>query len=518
MKRSVPDLGRNTDGAVAPTVALSLVALIAIAGVGFDYARLANMDTELQNAADQAALAAAAQLDRGSGACARAAAAASGMVRNETMFAKKTANDGLDVTIFQNGVDDTTCDSTGNVRFWQDKAKTTPADSDANARFVEVQVNSRVAAYALTPIVAVFQSDAISAIAFAGVGSAICKVPPLMICNPAGTSNFVPTPGVGIKVVAHQGGQSWSAGNFGFLNVGQANNGAPDLLGAMAYQDATLTCQGVDTGDVDTGATVPAIDAANTRFDIYNFGGGSGSTLGACVNNGACPAALNVVKDLVRNQAASGGNACKIHNNGWHLPANQLRPVQTAGNDPLRAFQDPAQPTIDAMGLPRDNCHYTSYGQACTGGRIGDGSWARGDYFDKYHPTVRPANVSTITRYQTYLWEIQQNTIPNGVAAGGGGDRQYGQPVCSSGTLDPTRDRRVFTVAIASNCPSLSGSSVPVQISKWVDMFFVEPGSTDRGNGVTNDEIYLEAIREIETAGDGTNAQLIRRDVPYLIE
>ena len=142
----------------------------------------------------------------------------------------------------------------------------------------------------------------------------------------------------------------------------------------MAYQDASLTCQSVDTGDVDTGATVPAIDAANTRFDIYNFGGGSGSTLGACINNGACPAALNVVKDLVRDQAASGNNACKIHGNGWHLPANQFRPVQTAGTDPMRSFQDTTQSTIDAMGLPRDNCHYTSYGQACTGGRIGDGN------------------------------------------------------------------------------------------------------------------------------------------------
>ena len=517
MKRSVSKLCRNTDGAVAPTVALSLIALVAIAGVGFDYARLATMDSELQNAADQAALAAAAQLDREAGACARAAEAASAMVRNETMFAKKTATDGLDVTIYQNAVDDTTCDATGNVRFWQEKEKINAATTDANARFVEVQVNSRVAGYALTPIVAIFQSPAISAVAFAGVGSAICKVPPLMICNPAGTSNFVPTPGVGIKVVAHQGGQSWSAGNFGFLNVGQANNGAPDLLGAMAYQNASLTCQSVDTGDVDTGATVPAIDAANTRFDIYNFGGGSGSTLGACINNGACPAALNVVKDLVRDQASSGNNACKIHNNGWHLPANQFRPVQAAGTDPLRTFQDPGQSSIDAMGLPRDNCHYTSYGQACTGDRIGDGKWARGDYFDKYHPSIRPANVSTITRYQTYLWEIQQSRIPHGVSAGGG-DRQYGQPVCSSGTLDPTRDRRVFTVAIASNCASLSGTSVPVQISKWVDMFFVEPGASGRGNGVTNDEIYLEAIREVETAGDGTNAQLIRRDVPYLIE
>ena len=63
MMRSGPRIFRNTDGAVAPTVALSLVALIAAGGIAFDYARMASMDTELQNAADQAVLAAASQLD-----------------------------------------------------------------------------------------------------------------------------------------------------------------------------------------------------------------------------------------------------------------------------------------------------------------------------------------------------------------------------------------------------------------------------------------------------------------------
>ena len=48
-----------------------MVALIAAGGIAFDYARLAAMDTELQDAADQAALAAASQLDRQTGACAR---------------------------------------------------------------------------------------------------------------------------------------------------------------------------------------------------------------------------------------------------------------------------------------------------------------------------------------------------------------------------------------------------------------------------------------------------------------
>ena len=57
-------LGGHEGGAVAPIVALSLFGLIAAGGLAFDYARLAAMDTELQTAADQAALAAATQLDR----------------------------------------------------------------------------------------------------------------------------------------------------------------------------------------------------------------------------------------------------------------------------------------------------------------------------------------------------------------------------------------------------------------------------------------------------------------------
>ena len=51
-------------------------------------------------------------------------------------------------------------------------------------KFVKVDVTARKAYYALTPIVAAFNSGDIGAAATAGLGSAICKVPPVMICNP----------------------------------------------------------------------------------------------------------------------------------------------------------------------------------------------------------------------------------------------------------------------------------------------------------------------------------------------
>src|SRR5687767_1325319 len=97
MWRSVKQLWRRTDGAVAPTVALSMFGLIAAGGLAFDYARLAAMDTELQQAADQAALAAATQLDRTEDSQDNAEAAIQGpaagrLAANLTRFANDAQN------------------------------------------------------------------------------------------------------------------------------------------------------------------------------------------------------------------------------------------------------------------------------------------------------------------------------------------------------------------------------------------------------------------------------------------
>ena len=120
MRRLARSLWRNADGAVAPTVALSLVGLIAAGGIAFDYAPLAAMDTELQQAADQAALAAATQLDGSDGACARAAAAAHVMLVNRTLM----ANDGNAPEETSQFRTNPTCDADGQVRFCKDVNKT----------------------------------------------------------------------------------------------------------------------------------------------------------------------------------------------------------------------------------------------------------------------------------------------------------------------------------------------------------------------------------------------------------
>jgi Flp pilus assembly protein TadG len=516
MKRNFLNLYRSNDGAVAPVVALTLTALIAAGGIAFDYARMASMDTELQSAADQAALAAASQLDGESGACARAVAAAQNLVSNKTYFANDLG--GVAVTIADSGVctndTDITDDPTASVRFFVDKKGETPATNVGEAHFVEVRVNSRRANYALTAIVGALTSGDISAKARAGLGTALCKVPPLMICNP--------TPGIPIDWDAMKGrglravsktGPTWAPGAFGYIGPQDANS----TQKALAYQNPIFDCQGINTQEeVSTGAPTPAITAINTRMDIYDISGGSGNVLTPCLS-GACPAALDVVKDLVKTDAGS----CRMQNTGWQLPTNRFSPRAPLPGDTAMTPID-SDGLIDAMGLPRDDCHYASYDSTlCGGNPIGDGKWARGDYFNKYHPgALTPPNASVMTRYETYRWEIDNNQIPaKSVAGTSGGQTLYenNAPVCSTGTPDPTRDRRVIQVAIGDNCASLHGASTPVQIGAWIDAFLVQPGvgPPGRGNGDAGNEIYLEIIGQVNPGGAA--AQIVRRDTPYLV-
>src|SRR3546814_7231577 len=107
MRGVVAVLARSEAGAVAPTVALSLFGRIAARGLAVDYARLASLDTELQNAADHAGLVAASQLDgegesasgAGDDAISRAVKAAQELVQNETRFANDGDADGRAVTV-----------------------------------------------------------------------------------------------------------------------------------------------------------------------------------------------------------------------------------------------------------------------------------------------------------------------------------------------------------------------------------------------------------------------------------
>ena len=514
--KSVRNFRSDESGAVAATYALALIPLIAAAGLAMDYSRLMGMDSELQNGADQAALAAATQLDGEPGACERAVNAAVGLLQNNSLLTS-------DEMVLSISGEPTTCDAEGLVRFYQDQAKTTAATDDDNANFVEVELDVRTVDYALLPITGLVTSPEITGVAFAGVASAICRVPPLMICSPTEDADnpFKADDHIGIGITA-TGGSNWTPGAFGFLEIGSGQ--ISELAQALAFDQGQFDCQKIDEGtDPETGNAQVLFDAVNTRFDIGFTGSGAG-TLTPCTT-GSCPPARNVTKDLIKDTTAVNGNACRIHNSGWKLPpvGQRFRPRAYAATDTrLSTFNASGTPL--AMGLTRDMCHYYSYNRACTmdnGGyneRFGDGKWAIADYFAKNHPgTAIPAGVSS--RYDVYRWE--QGQLGTGGALPNPGDGQRSSPLCTPGTSDI--DRRILTVAIVSNCAELRGGSRNVKIGEWVDMFLVEPiidDSTERDNGRLRDMIYMEVVGEAKLGGSAgeTSAQGIRKDIPYLLE
>src|SRR3954466_1625185 len=261
MWNSFRNLLRSERAAVAPTVALALFGLIAIGGVAFDYARLAAMDTELQQAADQAALAAATQLDRSAGSRARAAAAVQNpgtnrLAANITRFAKFDATSGQSIEIanitFCKAYDDTLADT----------AACTAATSDSDSAFVVVTTQLRTARYAFTPIVGVF-SGAVTASAVAGVQSSICNVAPLMVCVPS--DDFPTNADVGKGIILKTaGGNAWAPGNYGYLDFG---NGNPALLSAL-LGNGLNGCED-EAGTQTEPGNKNATDAINTRMDVY---------------------------------------------------------------------------------------------------------------------------------------------------------------------------------------------------------------------------------------------------------
>lgn len=553
-------------GAVAPLVGLSLFALIAAAGIAFDYSRIASLDTEMQNAADQAALAAASQLDKEAGATTRGTAAAQGLLANLTFL----GNDGggTDVAIVEaiyykskqqavldNPTDPQTCPVT-DIGGGE--------DADAVAGYVCVRTATRAANFTLTPIVAAFSGNA-SAMAVATIERATCKSPPLMICNPK--PNPTPTDkltdtvpvGAGVRVTGHgntkdcQGAGTgskkfnvdsdgdgvndeywvdtdgdgtydlncqgnigaWAPGDFGFLEVGDGSNA--QLKRALAQQILDFDCVTDTNQKPNTGNPQGLYAAINTRFGIYDFAENGNHDLSGCNNpNNKCPSATNARIDLVN---ASAGSKCGLSpgasGQGYDLPATQYKPKLHSAITSGGLTHDGSTPT--AIGYPRDLCHYTSFGKSCTNtsypARLGDGEWGRADYFAKYHPGVT-GYPSNITRYQTYRWE-QGASIAGMTGSGTGG----ATPVCNRGTVLPGIDRRVLTVAIVNNCSALTGGSTNVVIGEFVDMFLVQPvfdNGQGRGNGDIKDSIYMELIGPSPSGANGF--QTVVKEVPLIIK
>lgn len=503
-------------GAVAATYALALIGLVMIGGVAWDYSRMATMDSELQNAADQAALAAATQLDGTPDSINRAVARASDLVTNRTLMANDGGNSGvtvLNVTFFK-----TRDQAEAGTSGFTDNARS------AEAHFVRVQVNARQAFYAFTPIVGALSSGAMDARATAGMGSAICREPPLFVCKPTGSIGDPLTwiesqKGKGILLKAK--GSQWMPGNFGFLET-NAGSGANDIGKLLAYGNPPGDCVSVDAPETAPGQKQSVVPDFNTRFDIYE----SGDNIDCYSSNSLCPPAANARKDIVQPKtAAPAKKDCTSPAGGWVFSNRPYRPTS-----PVVMTGSTAAAFPDAMGLPRDLCHAVSENAQSCGSFIGTGDWDINAYWWANYGTAYPGTISTSvtgrtypTRYEVYQWE--KTNAPDYRDIPGTTMRNYKSPICRAGPSTGTPDRRVIPIAVI-DCGTLDeskggGGKQTVNPLEWMDVFLVEP-SLDRKVGSTiytsKGDFYGEVIGRTSQGTGGVGTQIVRRDKPYLVK
>lgn len=463
------------DGAIAVIFAIGLSVVAGIWALSIDLGRAWNLETQLQNAADAAALACASQLDQETGALARARLAAmGGLVQNTQSFAQDGA--GANVTITAN-----------DIVFYSDIAAKTVTTADANATYCEVTASPRSVNVIFAALISNVSTISPRARAVAELATAHCRIPPILICNPDAPNPFDPVAhrGKGITL-KNQGGGGLAPGNFGLLALpsqAKAILSTNDIRDAWGRVRPMAECFG---GTVTTkpGQATAIRQGLNMRFDIF-FQGTHQVPSGedpVKINPNYTPA-LNNVKGL------TPGIQCSYqHPQGWNKTADHKYNKE---NETIL----PTSP-IAAMGFPRDECAYGPAG-ACNvnvgGTHIGDGNWAYDTYMQINHPTMAaPATpVPPIpdldgvtggnpTRHEVYSWELD-NLLSEAPP-------ENAPPMCHTNPWSPQLNRRVISAAVV-DCSKLTGTTT-IKPEAWVDLFLTEPmGVYDGAN-----DLYAEIM------------------------
>jgi hypothetical protein len=267
MVGAVKRLLRDERAGVAAYAAMAALTAIGAGAVAVDFGRAAVLRTQMQNAADARAMAAAAQLDGRDGARARATTVATDTMDAETRIA----------------ADDDDLEIKSPVFYSQYTPSKVLATSDQDALVVEVTLQARRVDYMFSPILrfvgaeSSLDSQTIVTYAAAQPEPFICHAPPLMICDYGDKGGGVHDSADDLRNAAHVGkqvrlkeqgsGGTWAPGNFGLLSLPDGSSGASDLEAALAALSPE-DCYSLDVTTATGSKTEKIVNAVNSRFDI----------------------------------------------------------------------------------------------------------------------------------------------------------------------------------------------------------------------------------------------------------
>lgn len=288
----------DRSGSVAVYAALFSAVAIGGGALAIDFGRSVLLRSQMQNAADAAALASVVHLDGKDGARGRATAIAMNAVSNRSNV--PSTGDGTELAI-------------AAVNFY---SALTPspvaATADLDAKFVEVTLNPQTVDYMLAPIMGAANGSPdslqLGARAVAGTRPYLCHAPPLMMCdlaetNPADDPTAPANVGRQVRLKEPQaGGGTWAPGEFGLLSLPDGSSGAHEIGEALAAV-SPADCYELDVITATGSKTTKVKDGINTRFDISPMPG---------------PPAPNVI-NYPRDQILVADPGARIGNGAWDL-------------------------------------------------------------------------------------------------------------------------------------------------------------------------------------------------------
>jgi hypothetical protein len=226
----------------------------------------------MQDYADSAALAGAAQLDGRD----KARARAKQVIQNAIKGQSGIGDGGSDLSI-------------KSISFYSSLNPDTAATTDQDTAFVEVALQPRNVSLLLQPALNMFTGSTsstartVSAESVASPAPFICHAPPLMLCDLAEidpADDLMDPANIGRQVVLKEpqaGNGSMAPGNFGLLALPDGSSGASAIKGALTAVDPP-DCYSLDVTTA-TGVKVNMVrDGLNARFygpdpapDVINF-------------------------------------------------------------------------------------------------------------------------------------------------------------------------------------------------------------------------------------------------------
>lgn len=458
--------GRGISGSVAVWAALSTPVVLAGATLSVDAARVYNVDAELQAAADSLSRAGAAELDQRGDAIPRSSGAILNLLSHDQKFARGNTEIEIETITYYDSIP---------AEDYSDIPTSNRTNSSGEARYVEVSLKPRqVETIFPSSFLQKLTDTTLSAKAVAGMDQVVCGTAPVFICNPQEGEATSIYEAMETKAFQRQQvkfktpnnvSDPYGRGSFGWLDPFGGNSGASKLADAVAI-DISPACFSQSKGVVvRTGNIASMAQGVNTRFDIY-----SGS-FKSKKNDPRYAPAENVVK-------------------GW-APKKSNKSCTEA-------------PSLQALGLPRDDCHAT---ESCNSSRIGDGNWNFSQYMAVNHPGFSRITIENVTyrrgrggyftpsappsRYAMYRWEIDNNCVPGAETYGNNAiTAEEGLPQChASGASTTVEDRRIITAAVL-NCGEIEANSPngmfrrkdALPVETFVKVFLTEPMGTGQDN------------------------------------